>query len=335
MDFNEISEIINQLNIPNFRAKQIFQWLQKGINSFDQMSNVPKDIINKLKQNFFISYCDIEEKHISKIDGTVKYLFKLYDGELIESVIMKYKHGFTICISTQAGCLMGCKFCASTIDGKRRNLTAGEMLSQIFEVEKDLGIKISNIVLMGMGEPLDNYDNTIKFLKLVSSKDGLNIGMRHITLSTCGIVDKIKQLEKLSLQITLSISLHAPNDEIRNQIMPINKRFGVTQLINACKDYFKATNRRISFEYALIDNLNDTKECALELAQLLKGMLCHVNLIPANPVYKDKFKKSQEKNVIEFAQILKIKGINVTIRRTLGTDINASCGQLRAKKKQL
>lgn len=309
--------------------------MQKGINEFDEMTNVPADAINLLKQSFYISFCEIEEKYVSKIDGTVKYLFKLKDNDYIESVVMKYKHGYTICISTQAGCRMGCKFCASTIEGKRRDLTAGEMLSQIFTAQKDLKIKISNVVLMGMGEPLDNFDNTIKFLNLVGSEFGLNIGMRHITISTCGIVDKIKQLEELSTQVTLSVSLHAPTDEIRDKIMPINKKFGVSSLISACKDYINATSRRISFEYAMIDGLNDADQCAFKLAELLRGMLCHVNLIPANPVHHQKFLKSDEQKVKKFAQILQSKGINVTIRRTLGADINASCGQLRATKKQI
>ncbi|MEE0061687.1 MAG: 23S rRNA (adenine(2503)-C(2))-methyltransferase RlmN, partial [Acutalibacteraceae bacterium] len=269
---------------------------------------------------------------ISCYDGTIKYLFKLYDGEYIESVLMNYHHGYTLCISTQVGCKMGCTFCATGKSGFSRNLTPSEMLAQIQSAQVDNNIRISNIVLMGMGEPLDNFDNVIKFLSLVSSDKGINIGMRHITLSTCGVVPKMYELAKLKLQITLSVSLHAPNDEIRSRTMPINNKYGVNELIKACRDYAKITNRRITFEYAMIDGVNDSDECAKELAQLVKGMLCHVNLIPVNNVNGTAYQKSKKKRLVEFSNILEKNGVPSTIRRTLGSDIDASCGQLRRKK---
>ena len=325
-----MSDLIAGLDEKAFRAKQLFEWMDKGVDSFEEMKNIPKSLIDKLKEMSYISFAKIEKKFVSKIDGTVKYLYSLYDGELIESVVMKYKHGYSVCVSTQAGCNMGCKFCASTIDGKRRDLTAGEILSQIFTASKDLAVRISNVVLMGMGEPLDNYDNTIRFLELVSSEKGLNIGMRHISLSTCGLVNRIHQLEELNLQFTLSISLHAPCDEIRDQIMPVNRKYKVNELVDACRSYFNKTGRRISFEYALISGLNDTKECADLLAKLL-DFNCHINLIPANPVHKDKFVKPDNSSVLKFQNMLIKRGLNATVRRTLGADISASCGQLRAK----
>lgn len=334
MNLGEIEQIISSLSLPKFRAKQIFGWLQKGVENFDEMKNVPHSVTEKLKENYYISYAKIEKKFSSQLDETVKYLFSLYDGELIESVVMKYKHGYSICVSSQVGCNMGCKFCASTIGGKLRNLTAGEILSQIFSAQNDLGVRISNVVLMGMGEPLDNFDEVMKFLELVGLEGGLNIGMRHISLSTCGVVDKIYELMDKDLQITLSISLHAPNDELRNTIMPINKKYNVKTLINACKEYTKKTNRRISFEYALIKDFNDSLECAQLLKDLLGGMIAHINLIPANPVHKNKFEKPDKTSVYKFCELLNSKGLNATVRRTLGADIDASCGQLRAKHKQ-
>ncbi len=334
MNLSEIEAIISQLGLPKFRAKQIFDWLLKGVNSFEEMKNIPSSLINELKKDYYISHCNIEKKFCSELDETVKYLFSLYDGELIESVVMKYKHGYSICVSSQVGCNMGCKFCASTIDGKKRNLTAGEILSQIHTASKDLGVRISNVVMMGMGEPLDNYENVVKFLELVGIDGGLNIGMRHISLSTCGIVPKIYELMKLDKQITLSISLHAPFDNLRDSIMPINHRYNVNELIKACKDYTEKTSRRISFEYALIKDFNDTPECADELYKLLSGMIAHINLIPANPVHKGKFEKPDKKAVYAFCETLNKKGLNATVRRTLGSDIDASCGQLRAKHKK-
>ncbi len=333
LDMASLEQALVSLGQPKFRAKQIFSWLHKSkVRTFDEMANIPKTLIEKLKEQYYVSTCEIERKLCSKIDETVKYLYRLQDGEYIESVVMKYKHGRSICVSTQCGCAMGCKFCASTKNGKRRNLTAGEILDQIYMAERDLSIRISNIVLMGMGEPLDNFDEVVRFLKLVSSPDGANIGMRHISLSTCGLVNKIYDLQKLDLQLTLSISLHAPNDEIRSSMMPINNRYKIAELIEACKDYIKATNRRISFEYSVVKGVNDSDECAYELAHLLHGMLCHVNLIPVNTIEEGGFVRPDMQRIKRFESLLLSKGINTTIRRTLGSDISASCGQLRAKR---
>ncbi len=329
----ELSQEIKALGLPAFRAEQIFKWLhEKSVTSFDEMLNLPKNIREKLAELYYISVATIEKKQISCYDGTIKYLFKLYDGEYIESVLMNYHHGYTLCISTQVGCKMGCTFCATGKSGFSRNLTPSEMLAQIQSAQVDNNIRISNIVLMGMGEPLDNFDNVIKFLSLVSSDKGINIGMRHITLSTCGVVPKMYELAKLKLQITLSVSLHAPNDEIRSRTMPINNKYGVNELIKACRDYAKTTNRRITFEYAMIDGVNDSDKCAKELAQLVKGMLCHINLIPVNSVNGTAYQKSKRQRLIEFSNILEKNGVPATIRRTLGSDIDASCGQLRRKK---
>lgn len=333
MYLKEIKDYFKKVGEPSYRADQVYGWLVKGVNTFDEMSNLPKSLREKLKSIFYIADVKIEKRLISNYDDTKKYLLKLYDNEYIESVLMKYHHGYTICISTQVGCKMGCKFCATGKSGFLRNLTASEMLYQIKAIEKDNNIRISNVVLMGMGEPLDNYENVIRFLKLVSSEDNLNIGMRHISLSTCGIVDKIYDLAKENFQLTLSISLHAPNDEIRNKIMPINKRYNIDELLKACKYYADKTKRRISFEYAMISGVNDTKECALELFYKLRGILCHVNLIPLNSTsFEDRtLEKSKDYDIKQFVEILSKKGIPVTVRRTLGEDINASCGQLRRK----
>ena len=333
MTLPEIEEVVLSLNFPKFRAKQVFDWMQKGVDSFEEMKNIPKNLIDVLKIGHYISYTKIEKKFESKIDDTVKYLFKLCDGELIESVVMKYKHGYSICVSSQVGCNMGCKFCASTIGGKVRDLTAGEILSQIYTASRDLNIRISNVVMMGMGEPFDNYENAMRFLDLVGLEGGLNIGMRHISLSTCGIVDKIYKLMNENRQITLSISLHAPFDDMRDSIMPVNHRYKIEELIKSCKDYTQKTGRRISFEYALIGGFNDTVECADKLKELLGGMLAHINLIPANPVHEGKFIKPDKKSVYAFCDMLNKRGLNATVRRTLGGDIDASCGQLRAKHK--
>ena len=298
------------------------------------MLNLSKDLRQKLKENYYISCSAIEKKLISCYDSTVKYLFSLNDGEYVEAVLMSYHHGYSACISTQAGCKMGCTFCATGQGGFRRNLTAGEMLSQLQTMEKDRGVRISNVVLMGMGEPLDNFDNVVRFLRLVSSADGMNIGMRHLALSSCGLADKIRQLAELKLQITLSISLHAPNDEIRNRTMPVNKRFPIDELLSACREYIEKTGRRITFEYAMIDGVNDSIDCARQLASRLRGMLCHINLIPVNEVDKTGYKKSGKKSLNAFCAYLNNHGITATIRRTLGSDINASCGQLRGKAKE-
>ncbi|MEE1076581.1 MAG: 23S rRNA (adenine(2503)-C(2))-methyltransferase RlmN [Acutalibacteraceae bacterium] len=333
LTLNELTNEMNALGLPAYRAEQIFKWLhEKAVQSFDEMLNIPKNIRKSLTELYYISVATIEKKQISCYDGTIKYLFRLYDGEFIESVLMDYHHGYTICISTQVGCKMGCTFCATGKSGFSRNLTPSEMLAQIQSAQKDNNIRISNIVLMGMGEPLDNFDNVIKFLSLVSSDKGINIGMRHITLSTCGVVPKMYELAKLKLQITLSVSLHAPNDEIRSRTMPINNKYNVNELIKACRDYVKVTNRRITFEYAMIDGVNDSDECAEELAHLVKGMLCHINLIPVNSVNGTAYQKSKKKRLVEFSNILEKNGVTATIRRTLGSDIDASCGQLRRKK---
>lgn len=333
LTLNELTNEMNALGLPAYRAEQIFKWLhEKAVQSFDEMLNIPKNIRKSLTELYYISVATIEKKQISCYDGTIKYLFRLNDGEFIESVLMDYHYGHTICISTQVGCKMGCTFCATGKSGFSRNLTPSEMLAQIQSAQKDNNIRISNIVLMGMGEPLDNFDNVIKFLSLVSSNKGINIGMRHITLSTCGVVPKMYELAKLKLQITLSVSLHAPNDEIRSRTMPINNKYNVNELIKACRDYVKITNRRITFEYAMIDGVNDSDECAEELAHLVKGMLCHINLIPVNSVNGTAYQKSKKKRLVEFSNILEKNGVTATIRRTLGSDIDASCGQLRRKK---
>ncbi len=330
---SELEGEIKALGLPSFRANQIYKWLHKeGVCSFDEMTDLSKALREELKEKYFIASCDIEQKYVSSIDETVKYLFRLYDGEYVESVIMKYKYGYTICVSSQVGCKMGCSFCASTLAGFKRNLLPSEMEGQLHTAQKDLNIRISHIVLMGIGEPLDNYDNVIKFLKTVNDESGINISMRDITLSTCGVVDKIYDLMDEGLPITLTISLHAPNDELRSQIMPINKKYGIGEVIKACKDYYIKTSRRVSFEYTLIKGKNDSRECALELARLLGGFNCHVNLIPVNTVEERENVASSEKDINNFLEILKSKGINATIRRTLGSDINASCGQLRRKK---
>lgn len=332
----ELAEWVRENSLPAFRAKQIFSWLHKsGVSDFSEMSNVSKDLRNKLSEEFYISSCEIENKYVSAIDGTVKYLFRLSDGEFLETVIMKYKYGYTICVSSQVGCKMGCRFCASTLAGFKRNLTAGEIESQLHSAQRDLGIRISHIVLMGIGEPLDNFDNVLRFIENVNSEDGLNISVRNITLSTCGIVPRIKDLMKHDLQLTLTISLHAPNDKIRSKIMPVNDRWKINEVIDACREYAELTSRRVSFEYTLIKDVNDTPECAEELSKLLKGMLCHVNLIPVNNVEERKNIRSSDKSVNKFLHILQKNGINATIRRTLGSDINASCGQLRRKKTEV
>jgi len=325
----ELEAEILLLNQPKYRAAQIYKWLQSGVGGFDQMSNLPLPLRKLLSEHFEIYTCEVERKLVSSIDGTVKYLMRLRDGEFIECVLMRYKHGLSLCISTQVGCRMGCGFCASGLDGLKRNLTASEMLAQIQTAYRDIGERISNIVMMGMGEPLDNFRNVLRFLELAGQPDGVGIGMRHISLSTCGLVDIIYLLMQRKLQLTLSVSLHAPNDAIRGKIMPINKKWNVDVLLKACRDYVNTTGRRISFEYSMIRDLNDSPECAVELSAKLKGMLCHVNLIPVNRVEEHGFSASSGQRLREFKDILEKSGLNVTVRRTLGGDINASCGQLR------
>ena len=331
LEFCELEEFLKELGEPKFRAKQIFSWLHKGVESFDEMTNISKSTRDKLSEKSYVSALKIREKYVSKIDKTTKYLFELPDGNCIESVVMYYNHGISICISSQVGCRMGCNFCASTIGGLYRSLTPGEIINQVIFAQKDIGERISNIVMMGIGEPLDNFDNVIKFLKNINCEEGLNIGYRHISLSTCGIVPKIYELAKCQFPITLSVSLHAPNNEIRSSIMPINKKYPIEELMAACRDYIKTTTRRISFEYSLISGVNDSMENADELANLLKGMLAHVNLIPVNKIEERDYKKGNKKQINDFCERLNKRGVNATIRRELGSDIQASCGQLRKK----
>ena len=319
---------------PAFHALQVYRWLHRGVRSFDGMSDQSKVFRQALAQRYYIAGAEIEQRLVSKLDGTVKYLLRLPDGEHVECVLMEYHHGYSICISTQVGCKMNCSFCATGKGGFFRDLTASEMLSQIQTVQADRGIRISNVVLMGMGEPLDNYENVLRFLALVSSDEGMNIGMRHISLSTCGVVDKIYDLAERKLQLTLSVSLHAPNDEIRSQTMPINNRWGVGELLAACRAYAEAAGRRISFEYAMISGVNDSAACARELADRLRGMLCHVNLIPVNEVKENRYVKSSSEQIQKFIRVLSERGITATVRRTLGSDINASCGQLRRRYRE-
>lgn len=335
LTFKQLNTVIGGLSQPSFRAKQIYKWLHEyGCTSFDEMTNIGKDLREKVSYIYYISGCEIEQKYVSRLDGTVKYLFRLCDGEYIESVVMKYKYGYTICVSSQVGCKMGCTFCASTLAGFKRNLTAGEIESQIHAAQKDLGIRISHIVMMGIGEPLDNFDNVLSFLENVNNENGLNISMRNITVSTCGIVDRIYDLMNRNLQLTLTVSLHAPNDEIRSGTMPVNKKYPIDTLLEACREYGEKTGRRVSFEYTLIKGVNDSEDHALELARRLKGSLCHINLIPVNNVKERQNLRSSIETVMKFRNILKRNGINATIRRTLGADINASCGQLRYIKKR-
>ncbi len=327
----ELEEFLAEFSQPKFRAKQIFKWLHSGVTDFNSMTNIPKQLRDLLNEKAYIADVKIVKKLCSELDETVKYVYVLYDGEYIESVLMKYEHGYTVCISTQVGCRMGCSFCASGLNGLTRNLTASEMLAQITAAERDNDIRVSNVVMMGMGEPLDNFDNSVRFLKLISDNDGINIGLRHISLSTSGVVSGIEKLKEYNLPITLSVSLHAPNDKIRSAMMPVNKRWNVEELLKACRDYQNVTTRRISFEYALIEGVNDSKECAEELAHRLKGIMSHINLIPANPVKENSFKKPDRDKIIHFRDLLNQKGLNATVRRTLGADIEASCGQLRKK----
>lgn len=335
MSYSELSEEMFALGFPAFRAKQIYSWLhEKCVVSFDEMTNISKDMREKLKQQFSFSNCKINTKLVSKIDETVKYLFTLSDGEYVESVVMKYKYGYSICISTQVGCKMGCTFCASAIGGFVRNLSAGEMLSEIYSAQRDLGVKINHLVLMGTGEPLDNFDNVMRMLELLTDEKGQNMSMRHISLSTCGIVPKIYELAEKKLGLTLSVSLHAPNNQIRSKSMPVNNKYDIDELLKACKYYADITGRRISFEYAMIRDVNDSDACALELAKRLKGTLAHINLIPVNNVRETDYQKSTIERQKKFIEILSSRGITATVRRTLGSDINASCGQLRASKRK-
>lgn len=330
-EYDELTEFLVKNGEKKFRAEQIFSWLHKGVKSYDEMTNLSKASRDKLKEISYVSTLEIREKYVSKLDGTVKYLFELPDGNCIESVVMRYHHGLTICISSQVGCRMGCRFCASTIGGLYRNLTAGEILNQVIFAQKDMDERISNIVIMGIGEPMDNYDNVIKFLHNVNHEKGLNIGYRHITISSCGVVPKLYDLARENLPVTLTISLHAPNDKIRDEIMPVNHKYKIAELMKACREYINSTSRRLSFEYSLIHGVNDGEEHAAELAKLIKGLHAHVNLIPVNKVEERDFVQGSARDIRKFQEKLTELGVNATIRRELGSDISASCGQLRKK----
>lgn len=332
MTVEELEQMLTEMGQQKFRAKQIFKWVNSGIKSIDEMTNISKQLRQELSEVSKISRIKMVNKLQSKLDSTAKYLFELEDGNIIESVLMEYKYGFTACISSQAGCRMGCSFCASTGANFSRSLTAGEMLDQIMTMQQDSGNRIGHIVLMGIGEPLDNYDNVIKFLRIVNNPDGLMIGFRNISLSTCGVVPRILQLSEENIPITLSISLHSARDDKRSEMMPINRSFCIDKLISACKIYTERTKRRVSFEYAMISGENDSEQDAKELAGLLKGMLCHVNLIPVNTVQGNGYKKSSRIQIDKFKNILESRGIETTVRRELGSDINAACGQLRKNR---
>jgi 23S rRNA (adenine2503-C2)-methyltransferase len=329
MTLEELEQMLLDMGQQKFRAKQIFKWVNSGIKSIDDMTNISKQFRQELGEVCKINRIKIVSKLKSEIDTTAKYLFELEDGNIIESVLMEYKYGFTACISSQAGCRMGCKFCASTGANFSRNLTAGEMMDQVMTMQEDSGNRIGHVVLMGIGEPLDNYDNVIKFLRIINHPDGLMVGLRNISLSTCGIVPRILQLAKENIPVTLSVSLHSARDDKRSAMMPINKSFCIDKIISACKIYTESTKRRITFEYAMISGENDSEQDAKDLAGLLKGMLCHVNLIPVNSVEGNGYKKSSRIQIDNFKNIMESRGIETTVRRELGSDINAACGQLR------
>ncbi|CAK7000924.1 MAG: putative dual-specificity RNA methyltransferase RlmN [Peptostreptococcus russellii] len=329
----EMKEFILSIGEKKFRAKQIFSWIYKNVRDFDEMKNIPKSLRDKLREKSIIGNIDIDLRLDSKIDKTKKYLFLLNDGNIIETVAMEYEDRITVCVSNQVGCRMGCRFCASTIDGLERNLEAWEILDQIMKVQEDLGKRVSNIVMMGSGEPLDNFENTKRFLKLVNEESGLNIGYRHITLSTCGLVDKMMDLADLELPINIAISLHSPFDDERQKIMPVANKYSIEEIIDACNYYISKTNRRVTFEYSLIKDTNDSEKEAKRLVELLRGMLCHVNLIPINPIEERDFEKPDMEYINRFKNYLDKKNIPVTIRNSMGSDISGACGQLRRKFK--
>ena len=334
LTLTELTALLKEQGEPGFRAKQVYTWLHKGVGSYAEMTNLPQSLRDRLQEQYPICPPKVARKQVSKLDGTTKYLWELSDGNCVESVLMRYHHGNTVCISTEVGCLMGCAFCASTHGGLIRRLEPFEMLDQVLFTQIDSGLPVSNIVLMGIGEPLDNFDNVMRFLELVNSPEGMNISMRHISLSTCGLVPKIDLLAEKKLQLTLSVSLHAPNDTIRNTIMPVNKAYPIEELIAACRRYYEATSRRISFEYAMIRGVNDTEAAAKELLRRMKGLPAHFNLIPLNHVEESPLKPSTRQAVLRFQKLLEDGGITATVRRTLGSDIDASCGQLRRKHMQ-
>ncbi len=330
----ELEIAFSDMGEKKFRAKQVFDWLHiKNVRSFEEMSNISKQLRTKLSENFCLKSLNIERKLESKTDNTVKYLYRLDDGNFIETVLMEYNHGYSLCVSSQVGCKMGCNFCASTIAGFVRNLEPSEILLQIYETERDSGKKIDSIVMMGIGEPLDNFSNVVKFLELLSCPEGRNMSLRHVALSTCGVVPKIRKLCELHLGLTLSVSLHASDNNRRSEIMPVNRAYPIEELLSACRDYIKNTGRRITFEYAVINDVNSSEADARKLAELLKGINCHVNLIPVNNV-KERSYTSSMKTVNRFREMLVQRGINATVRRTLGADINAACGQLRRERQE-
>ena len=331
MTLTEVTAALKEMGQPAFRGKQVYSWLHKGVRSYDEMSNLSKELRTALAEKYPITAPVVVRKQESARDGTIKYLWKLADGNCVETVLMRYNYGNTVCISTEVGCRMGCAFCASTIGGLVRKLEPYEMLDEVLFTQIDSGLPISRVVLMGIGEPLDNFDNVMRFLELVNSPEGMNISMRHISLSTCGLVPKIDELAQRKLQISLAISLHGPNDAIRDKIMPVNKAYPIEELLMACRRYFDATSRRIHFEYAMIDGVNDREEDAKELLRRLKGLPAHFNLIPLNHVEESPLKPSSKAAVARFQKILEDGGITATVRRTLGGDIDASCGQLRRK----
>lgn len=331
----QLKQALQAMGQPGFRAKQVFTWLHRGVRSFDEMTDLPKALRAQLAGQYDLTVPIVERRQVSARDGTVKYLWRLRDGNCVETVLMRYHHGNTVCISTEVGCPMGCAFCASTLGGLVRRLEPAEMLDQVLFTQLDSGVPISNIVLMGIGEPLNNYENVLQFLHLVNDPDGLNIGMRHISLSTCGLVPEIRRLAEENLQLTLSVSLHAPLDEVRSTIMPVNRRYPIAALLAACRDYYAKTGRRISFEYAMIRGVNDTPEMAGHLIRLLHGLAAHVNLIPLNHVEESPLQPSTRAAVAAFQAQLEHAGIPATVRRTLGGDIDASCGQLRRKHEKL
>ena len=332
LNLKELTKVLEDLGEKPFRAKQIYQWIHEmGVASYDEMTNISKQLKEQLKENYPLTVLKQEMVQISKIDGTRKYLFALSDGNIIESVLMRYKHGNSVCISSQVGCRMGCRFCASTLDGKVRNLLASEMLDQIYRIGADIGERISNVVVMGTGEPLDNYDNLLKFIELLTDENGLNISQRNLTVSTCGIVPKMIELANQKLQITLALSLHASSQEKRLTLMPIANKYDISEVLEACRYYFEQTKRRVTFEYSLVNGVNDTKEDANELTALVKGMNCHINLIPVNPIKERNYVQPSGERVRDFKNKLEKNGINVTIRREMGRDIDGACGQLRKR----
>ena len=326
----ELKEQMTQMGEKPFRALQIYRWLHvERADTFEQMTNLSKSLREKLSKEYEIRTLKKEKVFVSQIDGTRKYLFRIPGGSMRESVFMRYHHGNSVCVSTQSGCRMGCRFCASTLNGLERNLTASELLEQIYQIEKDTGERVSNIVLMGSGEPLDNFDHVVKFIQLISDVHGAHISQRNITLSTCGIVPEMVKLADLHLQITLALSLHAADDDTRKTLMPIARKYSIAQVLDACRYYFEKTKRRITLEYSLVAGVNDTMQEAERLCRLLKGLNCHVNLIPVNPIQERDFRQSGQKAVLQFKSRLEKNGINVTIRREMGRDINGACGQLR------